>query len=158
MSQHLTGSYLQSGKRRLRTVSNIFVRPTARLLGRRRQQWLRSVQGLNTRFLVHNPANYSAASWCNVHMLPLKHVHTRATLKREEIKMKATELRKNLFKVLDRTAQTGQPVEVEFKGQRFRIVALDPADRFANLQKHPDVICGDLDDLIRIDWMAEWRP
>jgi hypothetical protein len=26
------------------------------------------------------------------------------------------------------------------------------------LQKHPDVFCGDLDDLIRIDWMAEWRP
>lgn len=72
--------------------------------------------------------------------------------------MKATQLRKNLFKVLDRTAQTGQPVEVECKGRRFRIVALDPPDRFANLQKHPDVFCGDLDDLIRIDWMAEWRP
>jgi prevent-host-death family protein len=72
--------------------------------------------------------------------------------------MKATNLRKNLFKVLDRAAKTGKPVEIESKGRRFKIVALGKPDRFANLQKHPDVFSGDLDELIHIEWMTEWRP
>jgi hypothetical protein len=72
--------------------------------------------------------------------------------------MKATHLRKNLFRVLERAAQNGQPVEFECKGRRFQITALDPPDRLASLQKHPDVFTGDLDDLIEIDWMKEWRP
>ncbi len=72
--------------------------------------------------------------------------------------MKATHLRQNLFRILDRAAKTGKPVEIESKGRRFRIIALRRPDRFVNLQKHPDVFLGDLDDLIKIDWMREWRP
>ena len=72
--------------------------------------------------------------------------------------MKATHLRKNLFRTLDKVARTGRSVEVESKGRRFRITALNRADRFAALAKHPDVFSGDLDDLVKIDWMGEWRP
>jgi len=72
--------------------------------------------------------------------------------------MKATHLRKNLFRVLDRSAQTGKPVEFESKGRRFKIIALEQQDKFTNLQKHPDVFSGDLDSLINIDWMKGWRP
>ena len=72
--------------------------------------------------------------------------------------MKATNLRKNLFKVLDKAARTGQPVEIESKGRKFRIISLEPSDKFAKLAKHPDAFSGDLDDLIQIDWKTEWRP
>jgi prevent-host-death family protein len=72
--------------------------------------------------------------------------------------MKATNLRKDLFKVLDRAARTGRPVEIESKGRKFRIISLEPLDIFSKLEKHPDVFSGDLDDLIRIDWMTEWHP
>ena len=72
--------------------------------------------------------------------------------------MKATDLRKNLFRILDRAARTGQSIEIESKGRRFRIIALERPDKFAGLQKHPDVFSGDLDRLINIDWMTEWRP
>ena len=72
--------------------------------------------------------------------------------------MKATHLRKNLFGVLNKAAQTGKPIEIESKGQRFKIIALKQPDKFANLQKHPDVFSGDLDKLINIDWMKRWRP
>ncbi len=72
--------------------------------------------------------------------------------------MKATQLRKNLFRTLDKVAQTGKPVEVESKARRFKIISLSQSDRFACLEKHPDVFSGDLDDLARIDWMSEWRP
>jgi hypothetical protein len=71
--------------------------------------------------------------------------------------MKATHLRKNLFRILDRSAQTGKPVEIESKGRRFKIIALEQPDKFANLQKHPDVFSGDLESLIKIDWMKGWR-
>lgn len=50
--------------------------------------------------------------------------------------MKATHLRKNLFRILDRSAQTGKPVKIESKGRRFKIIALGRPDKFANLQKH----------------------
>jgi hypothetical protein len=72
--------------------------------------------------------------------------------------VKPTHLRKNLFRILSRAAQTGKPVEIESKGRRFKIVALGRPDRFADLQKHPDVFSGDLDDLINVEWMTEWRP
>jgi hypothetical protein len=72
--------------------------------------------------------------------------------------MKATHLRKNLFGVLNKAAQTGKPVEIESKGRRFQIIALDRPEKFANLQKHPDVFSGALENLIEIDWMKGWRP
>ena len=72
--------------------------------------------------------------------------------------MKATNLRKNLFRILDEAARTGKSIEIESKGRKFRIIALERPDRFAGLQRHPDVFSGDLDSLINIDWMTEWRP
>ena len=72
--------------------------------------------------------------------------------------MKATHLRSNLFKVLNRVAQTGQPIEIECKGRTFKIIALDPPDKFANLQPHPDVFSVELEDLVKIEWTSAWRP
>jgi len=71
--------------------------------------------------------------------------------------MKPTNLRKNLFGVLNKAARTGRPIEIESKGRRFRIIALNPHDKFADLRKHPDVFSGDLDKIINIDWMKGWR-
>jgi len=72
--------------------------------------------------------------------------------------MNATHLRKNLFGVLNKAAQTGKPVEIESKGRKFHIIALKRQEKFANLQKHPDVFSGDLESLITIEWMKGWRP
>jgi hypothetical protein len=72
--------------------------------------------------------------------------------------MKPTNLRKNLFGILDKAARTGKSIEIESKGRKFRIIALKEPGRFSNLQKHPDVFSGNLDRLIDISWMTEWRP
>jgi hypothetical protein len=72
--------------------------------------------------------------------------------------MKATHLRKNLFRTLEKAARTGKPVKIESKGRIFKLIALEQPDKFANLQKHSDVFSGDLDSLIKIDWMKGWRP
>jgi prevent-host-death family protein len=72
--------------------------------------------------------------------------------------MKATHLRKNLFGVLKRAAQTGKPVEIESKGRKFQIIALKRQEKFAGLQKHPEVFSGNLESLISIDWTKGWQP
>ncbi len=72
--------------------------------------------------------------------------------------MKATNLRKNLFRILEKAARTDKSIEIESKGRRFRIIALERPGKFAGLQKHPDVFSGELDKLVNIDWMTEWRP
>jgi prevent-host-death family protein len=61
--------------------------------------------------------------------------------------IKATHLRKNLFSVLKRAAQTGKPVEIESKGQKFQIIAIKRQEKFAGLQKHSE----DLSPLITKD-------
>lgn len=76
----------------------------------------------------------------------------------------ATELRQNLYKLLDQVAATGVPVEIVRKGAKLRIVAdASPAStrtlsKFARLPTNPNLISGDPEDLVHIDWSSEWRP
>jgi prevent-host-death family protein len=72
--------------------------------------------------------------------------------------MKDTELRANFFKVLDKVARTGIPAEIERKGKRFKLTSVDPPDKLDNLKAHPDCIAGQLDDLIHVDWLNDWKP
>lgn len=77
------------------------------------------------------------------------------------MKLTATELRKQLYRVLERIAETGEPVEVVLEGRTFRIVSDDrPPVTFslARLTPHPEAFAGDLDDIVHMDWSGEWRP
>ena len=72
--------------------------------------------------------------------------------------MKATELRRNIFKVLDKIAATGVPVEIERNGKKLKIICVGTRDKFANAKFYKDCIVGDPDNLDRIDWLKEWKP
>jgi prevent-host-death family protein len=75
--------------------------------------------------------------------------------------MKATELRAQLYRVLDRVAETGEPVEIVRKGRKLRISVEEEAPvvfKAANLVAHPGAVVGDPDALVQLDWTAEWRP
>ncbi len=65
-----------------------------------------------------------------------------------------TELRKDIYKVLDQALETGKPVEMAWRGRLLRIVLAEPQDKFQQLIPRPDVIQGDPDDLIHINWNA----
>lgn len=67
----------------------------------------------------------------------------------------ATELRSKLYQVLHGISATGQPVEVELKGERFLISPAGPAQirRLADLPAHPDAVAGSVDDL---DEFSPW--
>lgn len=69
-----------------------------------------------------------------------------------------TTLRKNLYRFLDQVLETGEPVEIERKGRRLKIVPVEPVSRIARLEPHPDAITGDPDDLVDIEWSDAWEP
>ncbi len=69
----------------------------------------------------------------------------------------ATQLRSNLYHLLDQVLETGIPLEIERKGQILRIV---PAQRpwTERLPRREGVVVGDPEDLVHIDWSANWSP
>lgn len=70
----------------------------------------------------------------------------------------ASALRQNIYKLLDQVLETGEPLEIERKGRRLRVVPADAQSKLASLVPHPDAIVGDPEDLVHMDWLAEWRP
>ena len=70
----------------------------------------------------------------------------------------ATKLRANLYKVLDRVARSGVPVEVEHKGRRLKIVPGEPMDKIGRLRPHPDCLRVDPESIVHMDWSKEWKP
>ena len=54
--------------------------------------------------------------------------------------VKASELRKNLFSLLDRCIETGEELEVPRKGEIVRIAAASTRVKIADLQRRPGVV------------------
>lgn len=70
----------------------------------------------------------------------------------------ASQLRQNIYRLLDEVLATGVPLEVERRGRRLRIVADETSSRLDHLVAHPGTIVGDPDDLVHMDWSAHWQP
>lgn len=68
-----------------------------------------------------------------------------------------SQLRKNFYQLLDHVLETGQPLEIERKGRKLRIVSVEPVSRLARLPKRK-CINGDPEKLVSIDWSGEWKP
>ncbi|MCP5101451.1 MAG: type II toxin-antitoxin system Phd/YefM family antitoxin [Chloroflexi bacterium] len=66
-----------------------------------------------------------------------------------------TELRANIYNILEEVLRTGVPIEVKKGGKRLKIVPVEPVDKFQNLVSRPDVIQGDPEDLVDIHWENE---
>ena len=66
-----------------------------------------------------------------------------------------TQLRTNIYNLLDEVLKTGLPLEIKKGDKKLRIVPVDEIDKLKNLVIRPDIIQGDPDDLVEIDWMDE---
>jgi antitoxin (DNA-binding transcriptional repressor) of toxin-antitoxin stability system len=73
------------------------------------------------------------------------------------MRITASKLRENVYRILDEALETGTPVEVIRKGKVLKIVPEKRPSKLANLKKRKNVFVGDPDDIINIDWMQEWR-
>jgi prevent-host-death family protein len=69
----------------------------------------------------------------------------------------ATELRKNVYNILDEVLATGLPVEIERHGKHLRLVAVVKVSKLKNLKPLKDLIVGDPAELNAVDWTNEWN-
>jgi antitoxin (DNA-binding transcriptional repressor) of toxin-antitoxin stability system len=67
-----------------------------------------------------------------------------------------SQLRQDIYRLIDRVLESGEPLEIERKGRRLRLVPADSMDRLSRIRTHSGVIVGDPDDLDAIDWSATW--
>jgi hypothetical protein len=70
----------------------------------------------------------------------------------------ASKLRESIYRVLDHALETGEMIEIERNGRRLRIVPDEPRNRLDRLVYRPDVIVGDSEDFVQLDWSNEWKP
>lgn len=70
----------------------------------------------------------------------------------------ASQLRKDVYRLLDQVLATGQPLEVERNGRRLRITPAAGGSRLDRVTPRPDLVTGDAADLADLDWTDAWRP
>jgi prevent-host-death family protein len=67
----------------------------------------------------------------------------------------ATQLRSNIFKLLDEVLHSGVPIEIIKNGKKLRIVPVEKDRKIDNLIPRPDAINGNPEDLVDISWEGE---
>ena len=66
-----------------------------------------------------------------------------------------TELRGNIYKLLDEVLNTGIPIEINKGGKKLKIIPVGKANKLKNLVSRPNAIKGNPDDLVGISWEKE---
>ncbi|MCL4835440.1 MAG: type II toxin-antitoxin system Phd/YefM family antitoxin [Caldilineaceae bacterium] len=66
-----------------------------------------------------------------------------------------TQLRANIYHLLEEILHTGLPLEIRKGERRLRIVPVEKVDKFQNLPARPYAIQGDPDDLAELGWEDE---
>lgn len=66
-----------------------------------------------------------------------------------------TELRTNIYQLLEEILKTGVPLEIKKGEQKLRIIPVEPKDKFQNLLARPEAIQGNPDELVGISWDEE---
>ncbi len=77
------------------------------------------------------------------------------------MKMTATRLRSELYRILDRVLETGESVEiVRARGTVVLKAAVSPSvgRKSRKPKSNPDLVVGDPDELIHFDWSKHWKP
>ena len=70
--------------------------------------------------------------------------------------VKPSQLRANLYRLLDRVLKTGEPIEIDRDGKRLLLVPKEKKSKLENLVKR-DVVVGDPEDLVHMDWSQDWH-
>ena len=71
-----------------------------------------------------------------------------------------TQLRANLYTILDQILETQKPIEIIRHGHLLEISVKNLKEKtggLANLKPHPNTINGNPDELVQIDWSNYWE-
>lgn len=71
------------------------------------------------------------------------------------MKVSATQLRQNLYNLLDQVISTGIPLEIERNGKVLKIIPPNKNNKLDNLEPH-DVINGSPEDIVHVDWLSDF--
>ncbi|NER94739.1 MAG: type II toxin-antitoxin system Phd/YefM family antitoxin [Symploca sp. SIO1B1] len=66
-----------------------------------------------------------------------------------------TELRGNLYNLLDEILETGIPLEIDRGGKHLQIIPVEKVDKLQGLISRPEVIVGNPEELVEISWDQE---
>ena len=72
-------------------------------------------------------------------------------------RLTASELRADVYRVLDGVLETGMPVEIERKGRVLKILEERSASKLSRLIQRQS-LKGDPDDIVHMDWSRYWKP
>lgn len=74
-----------------------------------------------------------------------------------EMPIKPSQLRRDIYRILDEVLETGIPVEIDRDGRLLEIVPVEPRSKLENLKPRTYLLC-DPEELVHLDWSGEWRP
>lgn len=74
------------------------------------------------------------------------------------MRLSASKLRENVYRILDQVLETGVAVEIERKGKLVRIVPAEPPRKLGRLTRRRRYLRTDPEAIVHLDWSGEWRP
>lgn len=74
------------------------------------------------------------------------------------MRVTASQLRADVYNLLDRVLETGEPIEIERGGRLLRIVSARAGSWVDRLPVREGVVVGNPDDLVSLDWSSQWEP
>ncbi len=76
------------------------------------------------------------------------------------MKLTPSQLRANIYRILDEVSETGVPAEIQRKGRTLRITVetRGQTGKLKNLRLRTGVLDCDFDDIVHMDWSSKWRP
>jgi antitoxin (DNA-binding transcriptional repressor) of toxin-antitoxin stability system len=73
------------------------------------------------------------------------------------VKVTASQLRQNVYRLLDEVLDSGVPLEIERRGKLLRVVPVPLPNKLERLVPHHQAIVGDPEDFVHLDWSNELR-
>lgn len=73
------------------------------------------------------------------------------------MRLSASRLRQDIYRILDEVLETGVPVEIERRGKVLKIVPPETRSKLDSLQAR-DYLQVDPEEIVHLNWSASWRP
>ena len=70
--------------------------------------------------------------------------------------IKPSQLREDIYNLLDRVIETGVPLEVKRKGKVLKVMLDKKASKLSNLKKR-DVMTANPNYYVHLDWSKKWQ-